>query len=147
MSEVETRYSQIEREALAIAWACRHFRMYVLGKQFAIVTNHKPLLAIFNNARSEASTRIENWRLRLQCFDFVVYYEKRKDNPADYVSRCVDAHDIYNIDDFVSHSGDRQAVYTLNSSMPVALSIDDVAKATSTDNVLQTVKQAIFATN
>ena len=28
LSGVERRYSQIEREALAIAWGCHHFRMH-----------------------------------------------------------------------------------------------------------------------
>ena len=31
MSEVEQRYSQIEREALAIVWGINHYRLYLLG--------------------------------------------------------------------------------------------------------------------
>ena len=58
LSSVERRYSQIEREALAIAWGCHHFRMYIL-------MDHKPLLSIFNSPTSQASARIENWRLKL----------------------------------------------------------------------------------
>ena len=36
MSETETRYSQIEKEALAITWACEKFSTYVLGKHINI---------------------------------------------------------------------------------------------------------------
>ena len=64
LSRVEKRYSQIEREALAIAWGCHHFRMYLLGSHFKVVTDHKPLLFIFNSPASQASARIENWRLK-----------------------------------------------------------------------------------
>ena len=32
MSETESRYAQIEKEALAITWACEKFSTYILGK-------------------------------------------------------------------------------------------------------------------
>ena len=82
LSSVERRYSQIEREALAIAWGCHHFRMYLLGSHFKIVTDHKPLLSIFNSPTSQASARIENWRLKLQSFNFEVLYSRGDLNPA-----------------------------------------------------------------
>ena len=34
LSSVERRYSQIDREALAITWGCHYFRMYLLGSHF-----------------------------------------------------------------------------------------------------------------
>ena len=33
MTEAETRYAQIKKEALAIMWACERFTNYILGKQ------------------------------------------------------------------------------------------------------------------
>ena len=30
LTDVERRYSQVEREALALVWACKHFNMYIL---------------------------------------------------------------------------------------------------------------------
>ena len=36
MTEAETRYAQIKKEALAITWACEHFTNYILGKQIQI---------------------------------------------------------------------------------------------------------------
>ena len=87
LSSVERRYSQIEREALAIAWGCHHFRMYLLGSHFKVVTDHKSLLSIFNSPTSQASARIENWRLKLQSFNFEVLYSRGDLNPADYISR------------------------------------------------------------
>ena len=73
LSSVERRYSQIEREALAIAWGCHHFRMYLPGSHFKVKTDHKPLLPIFNKPTSQASARIENWCLKLQSFDCAVF--------------------------------------------------------------------------
>jgi len=58
--------SSVERrEALAIAWGCHHFRMYLLGSHFKVETDHKLLLSIFNSSTSQASARIENWHLKL----------------------------------------------------------------------------------
>ena len=48
LSETERRYAQIEEEALAITWACEKFAMYILGKRFAIDTDHKPLVPLLS---------------------------------------------------------------------------------------------------
>ena len=44
MNETEQRYAQIEKEALAITWACNKFSDYILGRKFLIETDHKPLI-------------------------------------------------------------------------------------------------------
>lgn len=86
LTQVEQRYSQTEREALAIVWSCEHFHLYIYGSRFTLVTDHKPLESIFNNPKSKPPARIERWRLRLQAYDFHVKYKKGADNPADYMS-------------------------------------------------------------
>ena len=55
LSSVERRSSQIEHEALAITRGCHHFRMYLLGSQFKILTDHKPLGSIFNSSTPSLS--------------------------------------------------------------------------------------------
>lgn len=40
LSSVETRYAQVEKEALALTWACERFSDYLLGKTFTIDTDH-----------------------------------------------------------------------------------------------------------
>jgi hypothetical protein len=51
LTSAEERYSQIEKEALAMAWACDKFECYLLGKAcpFIIETGHKPLQTIMNS--------------------------------------------------------------------------------------------------
>ena len=58
LSSVERRHSQIEREALAITLGCHHFCRYPLGSHFKVVTDHKPLVSIFNSPTSQASARM-----------------------------------------------------------------------------------------
>ena len=87
LTDVESRYSQTEREALAITWAILHFHLYVTGKEFTVITDHKPLEAIFNKPLIQPPARIERWLLKLQLYDFTVIYQPGKSNPADYMSR------------------------------------------------------------
>ena len=48
LSDAETRYSQIEREVLAVVFTCERFKNYVYGLQFTLVTDHKPLLKLYS---------------------------------------------------------------------------------------------------
>ena len=63
-SLTERRYSQKEREALALVWACERFHVYLYGKHFELETDHKPLVVIYSS-KSQPSARIERWVLRL----------------------------------------------------------------------------------
>jgi len=59
LATVKQRYSQTKREALAVVWGCEYFRLYIYGKPVTVVTDHKPLVAIYNNPQSKPSARIE----------------------------------------------------------------------------------------
>ena len=58
LSSVESRYSQTEREMLAVIWAIEHYHLYLYGAKFTVITDHKPLLGIFKsrNQRQHGST-------------------------------------------------------------------------------------------
>ena len=87
LSPVEKRYSQAEKEALAIVWGIEYFHLYVFGAPFTLITDHKPLQLIYNNPQSPPPAQIERWFLRLQQYNFQVIYKKGSDNPADFLSR------------------------------------------------------------
>jgi len=42
LNKAERNYKIIEKELLVIVWATKHFRPYLYGKRFKIITNHKP---------------------------------------------------------------------------------------------------------
>ena len=90
MTDTEKRYSQTEKDALAIRWAKNRFKMYLLGApRFKIITAHKPLLPMFNKATAKLPPRIEKWVMDMQDVDFELVYEPGKDeaDPMDYLSR------------------------------------------------------------
>ena len=83
LTNVESRYSQTEREALAIVWGCEHFHLHIHGQKVRVVTDHKPVQLIWSNPSSKPPARIERWGLRLQPYDLEIVYRPGKDNPAD----------------------------------------------------------------
>ena len=47
LNQAETNYSVIQKELLAIVWAVKHFRCYLYGRHFCIITDHRPLTYLF----------------------------------------------------------------------------------------------------
>ena len=90
MTDTEKRYSQTEKDALAVRWAKNRFRMYLLGApRFKIITGHKPLLSMFNKVTAKLPPRIERWVMDMQDVDYELVYEPGKDeqDPLDFLSR------------------------------------------------------------
>ena len=87
LSDVESRYSQVEKEALAVVWACEKLHLYLYGSEFDIITDNKATELIFNNPRSTPKARIERWCLRLMPYKFNIKHQPGEYNIADYLSR------------------------------------------------------------
>ena len=90
LTGTEKKYSQTEKDALAIKWAKDRLRVYLLGApRFTIVTAHKPLLPLFNKVKMSMPARIEKLVMQMQDVDYELIYEPGKDeaDPLDYLSR------------------------------------------------------------
>ena len=86
LSKVEQRYSQFEREALAVRWACQKFHLYLYGIKFEICKDHNPLVTVLGSQSKAPSARIEMWFLYLQQFQYKLTHIQGKDNAADVLS-------------------------------------------------------------
>ena len=88
LNPVERRYSQTERESLAILWAIQRFKVYLFGMNFVVYTDYKPIERIFTSSH-DAPARIQKWILKLQPYTFSVKYIKGGCfNPSDILSRA-----------------------------------------------------------
>lgn len=86
LNDSEQRYSTIEKELLAIVWACKYFRPYLFGRKFTIYTDHRPLVWLFK--LKEPNSKLIRWRLKLEEFNYDVVYRKGQTNTiADALSR------------------------------------------------------------
>ena len=75
LSKTETRYAQIEKEALAITWACEKFSCYLLGKIFTIQTDHKPLVSLLGSKNLDAlPPQVLRFRMRMMKFHYNIKF-------------------------------------------------------------------------
>ena len=90
LSVTEQRYAQVEKEALAAAWACTKFQDFLIGINFTLETDHKPLLALLGTKPlCDLPPRIQRIRMRLMRFAYNVSYTPGKDLfTADTLSRA-----------------------------------------------------------
>ena len=74
MNSVEDRYSINELELLGIVWPVEHYKYYLYGKPFTVITDHSALLSIMRENRSNKSynSRLTRWVDRLLPFDFSI---------------------------------------------------------------------------
>ena len=78
MSPTEKKYTTTEREALAVIYACKKFRHYLLGYRIVFYTDHDLLKYLVN--KPDLSGHIERWILLLQEFNYEVVVKPGKAN-------------------------------------------------------------------
>ena len=82
----EVRYSTVEKECLAVKWALDAFRYYLLGREFLLETDHRPLQ--WMDRMRDSNARITRWYLSMQPYRFSISHVPGRDNTtADFLSR------------------------------------------------------------
>ena len=137
LSETEQRYSQTEREALAVKYGCLKFHHYLSGDpQFTVHTDHKPLLQLLRPG-SRPPPRIERMALAVQDLTFTLEYNPGAGNPADVLSRhplpLPSEPNVGEIDDA------QYIAAILRAATPNAVTLEDIRVATAGDSELQAV--------
>ncbi|KAG1123402.1 hypothetical protein G6F42_010585 [Rhizopus arrhizus] len=87
ISQTESNYAITHLEALSLVWGVLHFKQYLKGRKFVLITDHAALRFIFSPSKS--TPKICRWLSLLMDYDYDVQYKSGKKNPADGLSRLI----------------------------------------------------------
>ena len=110
LTDTETRYAQIEKELLAIVFACDRFDPYIYGRDLVSVeSDHQPLEAIMKKPLNDAPKRLQRMLLRLQKYPVCVHYKRGSQMYlADTLSRAYLPHQESTVEvkelEYISHA-------------------------------------------
>lgn len=89
LSDTQTRWSTIEKEAYAIHYALQKLNHYLHSATFTIYTDHRPLEHLLNSPIQ--NRKIQTWAMSMTGYNCSIQYLKGKENVcADLLSRAVD---------------------------------------------------------
>ena len=80
LTEKEQRYSNIERELLAIVFALERLNHYTFGRTITVQSDHQPLQSIWKKSIVSASPRLQRLSLRLAHYDINIELLQGKEN-------------------------------------------------------------------
>ena len=71
---IEDSYYFNELEFLGVVWSIEHFKYYLYGKQFQVITDHRALLSTIreNSANKSYNSPLTLWFDKLSPFDFTI---------------------------------------------------------------------------
>ena len=143
LSYTESRYTQFERECLAVKWACERFQLYLIGRRFEIQTDHKPLLKVLSAKARPPSARTERWILFLQQFEYSLIHIQGKHNYSDILSR--QPVEEANAED--AEGSEMFAYSIMQDAKPAAITTDKIKFESKNDKTLNILKEAIRTGN
>lgn len=130
LSPTEMKYSNLERESLAIIFALKKFHKFVFGRKFTLLSDHQPLQFIFGKNKGipvTASARIIRWGVILSAYDYELQYKKGKLLAnADGLSRLP----------IKSSTEIPQSLYSFNLTNESSVDFNEVITATKKDQIL-----------
>ncbi len=141
LTKAEQNYSQIEKEALSIVYGVKKFHQYLIGRNFELNTDHRPLLSIFNPTKPLPATtanRLQRWAIFLMGYTYSICFKPTHCHTnADALSRLPLPNDDSIVDDDALTINFIQT--ELEEKWP--LKATEIAAATDKDSLLQLVRK------
>ena len=138
LSSAGRRYSNIEREALGILYRLKKSHHFYFAREVSIITDHKPLVAIFKTDVATLSQRLQLILLRITpiqnqniiqtlCKDWLSTQNHKKNKDTEIPGMQVNINAIQTI-----------------TNIPDCLTIQELQQATSQDGHQQQIKEHII---
>ena len=137
LTPAERNYSILEKEALAIVFAVQRWKVFLWGRFFRIITDHRPLTSIFTSRDTlQVNLRVSKYVTQLLPFNYTVHYRKGSENHmADFLSRasCSEQEETHE---------ELRSELTVNSILSDAtLSRKDIESNSASDPEIQTIRK------
>ena len=130
LTPAETRYSTFDRELLAVYLSIKHFRHFLEGRSFSVVTDHKPLtFALSTPSKHHSPRQIRHLDFISQFTSDIKFLKGSSNAAADALSRLevgsLHTASATNID-YVAMARAQQDDHTLPQSSDSSLQLRDV---------------------
>ena len=140
LTPAEKRYSQLDKEALAIVFRVKNFS-YIYGRKIVICSDHKPLSYLFNETKPipvMASARLQRWALTLSTYQYSIKYKPGHELAnADALSRLPRP-----VTTFSDHLPG-ELIQLINYLTPAPVTAGQIEKETKKDPILGQVKRYV----
>ncbi|CAI2736848.1 unnamed protein product [Schistosoma spindalis] len=143
LTSAERKYSQIEKEALALVFAVRRFHKFLYGRRFTLLTDHKPLLTIFGSKSGvpvHSANRLQRWALILLGYDFDIQYRRTQQfGQADALSRRISKHHTIDEDAVIASliTEDHAQCYLTITIRALPVTVAEIQSASKNDSIIK----------
>jgi len=149
LTTAEKNYSQLDKEATAVYWACKKFYDFLYGRKFTLVVDNKPMMTILHPEKKLpvlSATRMLRYAQFLSGFDYTIMHRSSSDHTnADYLSRSplpLNQHDIQLVDDDYQY---QESI--VNTIATETITSKDIQRETTSDPELSQLKTNILEGN
>ena len=140
LKPAESRYSAFDRELLAVYLAIKHFRHFLEGRSFQVLTDHKPLTYALSSRPEQHSPRQVRHLDYISQFTSDIRHVKGIDNPvADALSRIspINVNSLVTIDfDAIAQAQQSDEELRKLQASPSSLVLQSVPLSTSSATII-----------
>lgn len=148
LTPAEQKYSQPEKEALGIVYGVTKFHQFIWGRRFTLITDHRPLMAIFVSGRgvpTHTLNRLQRWAPILLAYEFDIKFMRTTEfGQADVLSRLI-AERRPEEEDLVIAAVQHDNLILQEHDRAMPESFDETGIATLQDKPMVEVLQFIFS--
>ena len=123
LTPAETKYSTFDRELLAVYLAIKHFQYFVEGREFYILTDHKPLTFVLQTNHNHSPRQLRHLEYISQ-FTSDIHHVKGSDNSVADALSCVETNAMHTTE---TPAVDFKDIATEQQTDPVLAQLRDIS--------------------